>query len=67
MRMVKEYRDNAASEDAGARARAEIVKVQLNMIVDDDSGGHLGDLLLSDTSQELGATPSTMEATAAEA
>ena len=60
MATVQEYRDNAASENAGNRARAEAARELLNHVVDDDSGGRLGDMLLNQTLQELGIDTSSM-------
>ena len=54
MAAVREYRENAASDIAGNRARADFVRAMLNRVVDDDTGGRLGDLLLNQTRAELG-------------
>ena len=60
MATVREYRENASSENAGNRARAEAARELLNHVVDDDSGGRLGDMLLNQTMQELGIDTSSM-------
>ncbi len=51
---VGEYRANAASDSRGNKARAEFARTMLNRIVDDDTGGRLGDLLLEKTRAEVG-------------
>ena len=55
MATVAEYRANAASESPGNRARAAMACALLNRIVEDDTGGRLGDLLLERTRAEMGA------------
>jgi len=54
MATVAEYRANAESQNPGNRARADMARTLLNRIVDDDTGGHLGDLLLERTRAEVG-------------
>ena len=51
---VQEYRANVASENPNNHAKAEFARSFLNRIVDDDTGGHLGDLLLQPTKAEMG-------------
>jgi len=60
MAAVREYRENAASDKPGNRARADAARELLNHVVEDDSGRTLGDLLLNETLQELGADMSGM-------
>ena len=60
MAAVREYRESAASENPGNRARAEAARELLNHVVEDDSGGRLGDMLLGQTLQELGIDTASM-------
>ena len=60
MAAVREYRENAASDKPGNRARADAARELLNHVVEDDSGRTLGDLLLNETLQELGVDMSGM-------
>ena len=60
MAAVREYRENARSDNAGNKARAEVTRELLNHVIEDDSGGRLGDMLLNQTMQEIGADISSM-------
>lgn len=54
MTTIAEYRENLASKNAGNRAKAEFMRSLLNRVVDDDTGGRLGDLLAQQTKAEMG-------------
>ena len=60
MATVREYRSNAKSVNAGNRMRADAARELLNHIVEDDSGGKLGDMLLNQTLQEIGVDTASM-------
>ncbi len=53
--VIREYRENVASDNPENKTRADYVRSLLNKLTDDDCGGAgLGDLLLNETKYEMG-------------
>ena len=54
MAAITEYRENYNSTNPANKKRAQFAHDMLNLLYDDDTGAYLGDLLLSETSWEMG-------------
>ena len=51
---IEEYRENYNSDNEANRAKANYAYTILSAIINDDTGGNMGDLLLNPTKEELG-------------
>ena len=52
---LKEYRENHKDKNKGpGYIRSEYIRLMLNKLIDDDTGGKMGDLLLNETKYEIG-------------
>ena len=59
---IKEYRENYNSENEANKAKADHAYRILSAIIDDDTGGNMGDLLLNRTKDERGLSDEAYKA-----